>query len=78
MKTDFCHRPILLFNIAIDFLYEEICDFSQYVINNYIPLSLCGFVNDQTVPSYSENSVIRTIELIQILFLKIGLEVTPT
>jgi len=73
----------ILFNIAIDFLYEEICD-SQFADNNGYKLSdefdalcLSGFADDQAVTSKSEKSAIRTIDLIRICFAKIGLEVNP-
>ena len=73
----------ILFYIAIDFIYEEICD-TQFAENNgyklsdeYDSLCMTGFADDQAVTSHSENSAIRTIELIQILFLSIGLEVNP-
>ena len=74
----------ILFNIAIDYLYEEICD-PQYVKNNgynlteeYDPICLTGFADDQAVTSESKSSAIRTVELIKILFLKIGLEINPS
>src|SRR6202012_4826762 len=65
----------ILFNIAIDFIYEEKCD-TQFAENNgyklsdeYDSLCMTGFADDQVVTSHSENSAIRTIELIRILFL---------
>lgn len=74
----------MLFNIAIDFIYEEICD-SNFAQNygfklddNHDPLCLTGFADDQAVTADSEKAAVRTIELLQILFSKIGLEVNPS
>lgn len=73
----------ILFNIATDFIYEEICD-PQYSSNNgfnvddnHDPLCLSGFADDNAVTSHSENAATRTIELIQTLYLKIGLQLNP-
>lgn len=74
----------ILFNIAIDFIYEEICE-PQYAQNNgfrlsdeYDPVCLSGFADDQAVTSESETTAVRTIELVKMLFLKIGLEINPS
>lgn len=52
----------ILFNIAIDFMYEEICD-SQFANNNgyklsdeYDALCLSGFADDQATTSESKES----------------------
>ena len=73
----------ILFNIGIDFIYNEICD-PQYANNNgynlveeYDSLCMSGFADDQAVTAHSEESAIRTIDLTQTLFLKIGLQVNP-
>lgn len=73
----------IIFNIAVDFIYEEICD-SQYVSlngyalnDNFDPLCLSGFADDNAVTARSENAAIRTIELVESLFLKIGLQMNP-
>ena len=74
----------ILFNIAIDFIYQEICDTSYAVENGfklhdeYDPLCLSGFADDNAVTSHSANAAIRTVELIQMLFLKIGLKLNPS
>ena len=71
----------ILFNIAIDYLYEELCE-PQYAQNNgfsltdnYDPLCLTGFADDQAVTSESKANAIRTIELVKNLLLKIGLNI---
>lgn len=73
----------ILFNIAIDYLYEEICD-SQFANNNgyklsdeYDALCLTGFADDQAVSSEFDKSAIRTINLIRMCFAKIVREVNP-
>lgn len=73
----------ILFNIAIDFIYDEICD-AQFADNNgyklsddYDALCLSGFADDQAVTSESTSNAVRTIDLIQSLFAKIGLSVNP-
>lgn len=74
----------ILFNIAVDFIYQEICD-TGYAVENgfklhdeYDPLCLSGFADDNAVTSHSANSAIRTVELIQTLYLKIGLHLNPS
>ena len=73
----------ILFNIAIDFIYKEICD-SQFantngyqLSNQYDALCLTGFADDQAVTTYSKESTTRSIDLVQDLFRKIGLEINP-
>ncbi len=74
----------ILFNIAIDFIYEEICDHQYASINGYKlsndhdPLCLSGFADDQAISSDSENSACRTIDLVKSLFSKIGLVLNPS
>lgn len=73
----------MIFNIAIDFIYEELCDSTfadkhGYKLNDkYDPLCLTGFADDQAVSSHSESTVVRIIDLLQTLFAKIGLEMNP-
>ncbi|KAG4080368.1 hypothetical protein HA402_006706 [Bradysia odoriphaga] len=73
----------ILFNIAIDFIYKEICD-SQFsnangyqLSNEYDALCLTGFADDQAVSTKSKESATRSIDLVQDLFRKIGLEINP-
>lgn len=45
--------------------------------DDYDPLCLSGFADDVAVTADTETSAIRTIDLLEILFLKIGLTVNP-
>ena len=74
----------ILFNIAIDFIYREICDAA--FANNYgyrlredlDALSLTGFADDQAVTANSVDSAIRIIELVQCCFKSIGLNLNSS
>lgn len=70
----------ILFNVAIDFIYD-----TQYASNNgyklsedYDPLCLSGFADDQAVSSHSEKSACRTIDLVTSLFAKIALNASKS
>ena len=73
----------ILFNIAINHIYEEICDcqFSgQYgfrLFQDLEPITLTGFADDQVVTSGSVDNALRITEQTQMLFTQIGLEVNP-
>lgn len=73
----------ILFNVAVDFIYQEICD-TQFATSNgyklvdeYDPVCLTGFADDNAFNSHSEETAIRTIELVQTLYLKICLHMNP-
>ena len=71
----------LLFNLAFDFIYREVCDpqfaeqFGFKLKEGFDALSLTGFADDQAVTSSSVDGARRIVELTQSLFLQIGLEV---
>jgi len=72
-----------LFNITINFLYDEIRD-SQFVNQHGFVLTdgldsigLSGFADDQAVTARSEESARRLIELVRNQFDKIGLQINP-
>lgn len=74
----------ILFNLAIDFIYREVCDpqfaeQSGYKLKEgFEALSLTGFADDQAVTSNTLEGARRIVELTQSLFQQIGLEVNPT
>ena len=74
----------LLFNLAINFIYDELChgqiaDRNGYKIADDLPpLSLTGFADDQAVTAKSEEGARRLIELVQDLLSTIGLDVNPS
>ena len=71
----------LLFNIAIDFIYREMCDgtfaniFGYKISENLDAVCLTGFADDQVITSPDLSSAMRAIELCQSLFNKIGLTI---
>ena len=73
----------MLFNLAIDFIYREICDpqysnvFGYRLHPEHTAISLTGFANDQTISSSIVEHAIRTVELVQDRFKMIGLSVNP-
>lgn len=73
----------ILFNIAIDHIYNEICEpsFSNKYGYNLHPdldsVALTGFADDQVITGESVEKTIRTIELVSSLFGEIGLSVNP-
>lgn len=73
----------ILFNIAINFIYKEICDPSYsnthgYQIDTTLDsVILSGFADDQAVTTCNIDSATQTIDLIQMLFRKIGLHLNP-
>lgn len=73
-----CGEPTL-FNIAINYIYEEICD-SQYA-NSYRRIStLCpflGFADDQAVLGKSKENAIRSTDAVRILLSELGLKANP-
>jgi hypothetical protein len=72
-----------LFNMAINFVYEEICDpdfASNYgfeLVPGFPALSLTGFADDQVVSSRSVDGARRLVELAEQLFQQIGLAINP-
>lgn len=75
---------LILFNLAIDYIYRELCDKEFANIYGYrlkqdqTALSLTGFADDQAVTSTSIDNMIRMIELINNRFREIGLEINPS
>ena len=74
----------MLFNLAIDFIYREICD-SQFaeqygykLRQGFDALSLTGFADDQVVTSSSPEAAVRIVEATMSLFGQIGLQVNPS
>ncbi|KAL1448238.1 hypothetical protein WDU94_006626 [Cyamophila willieti] len=73
----------LLFNLAVDYVYKELCDPSYtkrfgYELNDeFDAVSLTGFADDKAITSNSIQSAINSIELLQSLFQKIGLHINP-
>lgn len=72
-----------LFNIAINYIYNEVCDKQFSNLHGYQiepdldALCLTGFADDQAVTSNSKESAIRIINLTKSLFEKIGLSINP-
>ena len=70
-----------MFNIAIDFIYKEICeqqfaDAYGYKINDELSgLNLTGFADDQAVTAKSVENAIRIIDTVSDRFKEIGLEI---
>src|SRR5699024_9053571 len=73
----------LLFNVAIDRLYREMCDRKFSGQNGYQlypdldSLSLLGFADDQLAVSSTLEGVTRTVALTKQRFQEIGLDVNP-
>ena len=73
----------ILFNTAINFIYQELCDndfANQYGYKLYSDLdALCltGFADDQVITSCSVEGARRIVQLTQTLFQRIGLEINP-
>ena len=74
----------ILFNLAIDFIYREVCDaqfannFGYQLSEGLDALSLTGFADDQAVTSSSITGARRIVELTQSLFEQIGLQVNSS
>lgn len=72
-----------LFNIAINFIYEELCDpqyadqYGYKLSNNFDALSLLGFADDQAVVGKDMESAIRSTDAARILLSEIGLKINP-
>lgn len=72
-----------LFNIAINFIYNEICDpqfANQYGYKQFFDidaLCLTGFADDQVVTSNSVSNATRVVEITRAMFGCIGLLVNP-
>ena len=73
----------ILFDIAINYIYDEICDpqfANQYGYKLYEDLdaiSLTGFADDQAVTTKTVNGALRIVEMTQSLFQQIGLSINP-
>lgn len=73
----------ILFNIAIDYIYKEICDpefanaYGYCLDSGLDAVCLSGFADDQAVTARSEEGAIRVIEAVEVLFGEIGLIVNP-
>ena len=73
----------ILFNIAIDFIYKEICNptFANrygFKLNPVLDaISLTGFADDKAVSASSMEDAARIIELVNDQFQQIGLEINP-
>ena len=71
----------ILFNLGIDFIYQEICepDYANYhgyqLCNNLDSLSLTGFADDQVITSNSVEGATRIADQAQFMFKSIGLEI---
>ncbi|KAI5751146.1 hypothetical protein M8J77_004737 [Diaphorina citri] len=78
-----CPISPLLFNIAVNFVYNELCDpvyadrFGYKLHPNYDAVSLAGFADDKAVASNSKESAVHSIQLIQSLLHKIGIGINP-
>ncbi|KAI5732197.1 hypothetical protein M8J77_023148 [Diaphorina citri] len=78
-----CPISPLLFNIAVNFVYNELCDpvyadrFGYKLHPNYDAVSLAGFADDKAVASNSKKSAVHSIQLIQSLLHKIGIGINP-
>lgn len=74
----------MLFNTAIDYVYDEICDsdfareYGFKLADGHDPLILTGFADDQVITANSVESALRVVNLIQDLFSAIGLEINPS
>ncbi len=73
----------LLFNIAINFIYDELCD-SQYadqygykLSKDFDALSLLGFADDQAITGHNKESAVRSTDAARTLLLEIGLNINP-
>lgn len=73
----------ILFNIAINFIYDEICEPSFANIYGYQlykdldAVCLSGFADDQAITTRSATAALRVVELVQNLFKIIGLSINP-
>ena len=73
--------PPSLFNIAINFIYNEICDSNFANKHGYNPcdesqtLCLTGYADDQAITACSVDSAVRVINATKTFLLSIGLEI---
>lgn len=74
----------ILFNLDVNFLYEELCDPSYAQHHGYEldeeldPVSLAGFADDIAISSNSIDAAIHSVNLIESLLEKIGLRINPS
>lgn len=72
-----------LFNLAIDFIYADVCEPSfanshgYKIVDGLDSISLTGFADDQAVTSSTTEGAIRIIEQVQANFEEIGLHINP-
>ena len=73
----------ILFNIAINFIYEEICDpqfanlYGYQLYSDLDHICLTGFADDQAITSHNIQSAIRVVSLAQSMFQSVGLDINP-
>ena len=73
----------MIFNLAINFIYRDICDpefanmFGYRLRPDQTAVSLTGFADDQAVSSSSVEGALRIVELVSDQFGMIGLEINP-
>lgn len=73
----------LLFNLAINFIFKELCEplfadrHGYRIASNLPPISLTGFADDLAITAKSTDDAQRITELVHQRFLEIGLEINP-